>query len=389
MNILFYLQQFPAFGGIENVTATLARSFSEVGHSVIILSHAEKPAAEICASLPDLVRQLKMPDQQHVVSTLNKSFLKETIEKNRVEVVIFQDSYARLDGNLIGTLGSCRLIVCEHSSPHHVFCRANAKTLTFREVLGRIKYPFSHRLITIRQRKRRCFLYNLCDRYVLLSTRFYGEFRNITQLIDTAKLRAIPNPVDPFYENPCPPSVANKENVVLFAATLTPVKGVLRLLSVWKSLFQSFPEWRLLICGDGSQRLEAEEYIVKNSVKQVSLEGYQRTLRPYYERAKILAFTSTREGWGLVLNEAMQHRCIPVAFDSFSSVHDIIDDGANGFIVPAFDERAYQKRLVDLMTGVELCETMSLAAWHTSNKYKAEFVVKYWEKLFEEACCGK
>ncbi|HOG24449.1 MAG TPA: glycosyltransferase, partial [Candidatus Omnitrophota bacterium] len=146
MNILFYLQQFPAFGGIENVTATLARSFSEVGHSVIILSHAEKPAAEICASLPDLVRQLKMPDQQHVVSTLNKSFLKETIEKNRVEVVIFQDSYARLDGNLIGTLGSCRLIVCEHNSPHHVFCRANAKTLTFREVLGRIKYPFSHRL---------------------------------------------------------------------------------------------------------------------------------------------------------------------------------------------------------------------------------------------------
>jgi glycosyltransferase involved in cell wall biosynthesis len=36
----------------------------------------------------------------------------------------------------------------------------------------------------------------------------------------------------------------------------------------------------------------------------------------------------------MVLVEAMQYGCVPFAFDTFTALHDIIDDGVNGIIIP-------------------------------------------------------
>ena len=72
----------------------------------------------------------------------------------------------------------------------------------------------------------------------------------------------------------------------------------------------------------------------------MGLQIQQNTIK----RAPILCMTSNYEGFPMVLVEAMQYGCVPFAFDSFPSLYDIINDGINGVIVPAFDEDSYAKK---------------------------------------------
>jgi glycosyltransferase involved in cell wall biosynthesis len=56
--------------------------------------------------------------------------------------------------------------------------------------------------------------------------------------------------------------------------------------------------------------------------------------------------TSTAEGWGMVLTEAQQMGVPVVAMDSFGALHDIIEDGYNGRIVPNNDLVAFQNAMM-------------------------------------------
>lgn len=58
--------------------------------------------------------------------------------------------------------------------------------------------------------------------------------------------------------------------------------------------------------------------------------------------------TSTFEGFGLVLVEAMQHGCVPIAFDSYPAVRDIISHGENGILIPPFQEEDYSNAIMAL-----------------------------------------
>lgn len=68
--------------------------------------------------------------------------------------------------------------------------------------------------------------------------------------------------------------------------------------------------------------------------------------------------TSKYEGLAVTLMEALQYKCIPLAYDSFSSIYDIIIDGVNGFIIPAFKEDIYVNKLLSLIQDVNLRKSM-------------------------------
>ena len=46
----------------------------------------------------------------------------------------------------------------------------------------------------------------------------------------------------------------------------------------------------------------------------------------------------------MTLIEAMQQGCVPVAFKTFSSIIDIIDDGKNGYLVAPNDMHGFKDR---------------------------------------------
>lgn len=88
-------------------------------------------------------------------------------------------------------------------------------------------------------------------------------------------------------------------------------------------------------------------------------------VREYMEKSQIHIFTSDRnEGWGAVLNEAMNSACVPVANRAIGSAPYLIDHGRNGFVYENMDE---------------LCDRVKCLLEHTSKRkamaYKAHATV--------------
>ena len=120
-------------------------------------------------------------------------------------------------------------------------------------------------------------------------------------------------------------------------------------------------------------------------LRNVSFEGFQNP-KEYYERASILLLTSEFEGFPLVLPECMSFGVIPAVYGSYSAVHDIVEDGKNGLILP-YDKKGYNaalmaEKLSVLMQSSDERQRMAENAIVTSRKYALEAIYQSWEQLF-------
>ena len=150
-----------------------------------------------------------------------------------------------------------------------------------------------------------------------------------------------------------------------------------------------FPEWELVVVGGGGQEVVLKQFVQNNRLGNVRFEGYQKNTKAYFMSASVLAAPSRREGFPMVLLEAMSQGCVPVCFDSFSAVHDIVCDGRDGFVVPAFDERRFCDALRRLMTDSSLLSRCAGNAKESSRRFAPENVMPKWEALFDALLCGE
>lgn len=376
MTILYYLHQFPAFGGIEVVTATLANEFVLQGHSVIIISHISAQNDCRALNLDKRVQVLKMPNETFRTHA-NRAFLQKIISEKDIDAVIFQDSYAPIESNLLPCCRKVPIIICEHNSPWSPYERIPSWNNPVHEIIARIVFPIKQLVHNRFERIRRRYLYSHSTRYILLSTRFYGEFRSVTRLTDCRKLLAINNPIAPGIARP----LRRKNQTVVFAATLDGRKGCDMLLRIWKALGGNTIGWRLLILGDGPCRPELKAYAEINGLANVEFLGYQGDPGQYFESADIFVMTSRREGWGLSLVEAMANGCVPIVFDSYAAVRDIVTDGYDGFVIPAFDTKCYANCLKRLMGDEDLRSSISKRAMEGSKRFSVERIATIWLQM--------
>ena len=386
MNILFYMHQFPGIGGMESVAATLAGELSRRGHAVFILSHKSGLAKSMMSQLPGAAACYKMPDKTHLVSAQNRGYVKRLVGEMHINIIMFMDSYAEIQKNIFGCNIGAKIITSEHSCPFYCTTEEHPERFTFpcrlRQAIrhGRIHLPYYY------EGKRKRYLYDKSDRYVLLSDRFYGEFKAMANLLDSRKLRAIPNPISPYI---VPEAVnwSKKERLMIFVGTLSEAKGAMRAIVALDILKQRnlLPDgWRVEVLGDGPEHMTCEQYIAERGLDFVRLVGYVEDPRPFYEKAKLLLFPSAREGFGMTLVEAMSNGCVPVAFASYSSVFDIIHHEKNGVLVDAFDIEKYAMSVHSLLTEEKILAEMSREAVKISDKFAIEKIVDLWETLMDE-----
>ncbi|WP_418386088.1 glycosyltransferase, partial [Akkermansia sp.] len=179
------------------------------------------------------------------------------------------------------------------------------------------------------------------------------------------------------------PLPQEKEQRVLFVGRLdNSVKGVDRLLRIWARAGKSLPDWHLDIVGDGPDAAALKELAERLRLSNVSFEGF-RNPAPYYRRASIFCMTSTFEGFGLVLPEAMQHGCVPMAFNSYAAVRDLVIPGKTGILAPPFDEEEYARQLLRLMQDAPLRSAMAQAGPQHAALFSPANVVREWNSLLQ------
>ena len=173
-----------------------------------------------------------------------------------------------------------------------------------------------------------------------------------------------------------------KENLILCVSRLAQEKCIDKMVRMWSELASQLPEWRFVIVGDGPERGKLEAMVGNKNVPRVEFTGFADPT-DYYRRAKIFWMTSKYEGWGMTLIEAMQQGCVPVAFKTFSSVIDIIDDGQNGYLVAPEDMHRFKDRSFLLANDGALRSEFAETAKKKVEEFALSHIINKWNTLLK------
>lgn len=175
-----------------------------------------------------------------------------------------------------------------------------------------------------------------------------------------------------------------KENVIISVGKLDGQKNQKMLINAFASIAEDFPDWKLVIYGEGPQR-EALEFRIKNLElrKQILLPGRCETVIEEMNRAKVFAFSSDFEGMSNAILEAV---CVglPVVTTNVSGAKELVKEGEGGFVVPIRDEKALANALHKILSNKELRERMAQANKARAKDFKQDMIVNQWEELIKK-----
>lgn len=150
--------------------------------------------------------------------------------------------------------------------------------------------------------------------------------------------------------------------------------------------------FHLDMIGAGEMDSRLRDYVrEQNLSEQVKFHGFlhPEEVRGFMERAHIYLFTSNHlEGWGAVINEAMNSGCAVVAGSEAGAVPTLLRQAENGLIFCGEDEEDFFRKADWVTEHPERIPALGLAAYRTiAEEWNAECAA---ERLLglAEALCG-
>lgn len=188
--------------------------------------------------------------------------------------------------------------------------------------------------------------------------------------------------------------VASKDkNTLLWVARLIDWKHPELALEIAKRLKNDGYDFTLNIIGTGEMEEEISRSIEELSLGDcVKLLGSMKPheVRDYMEKSKVFLMTSDRkEGWGAVLNEAMNSGCAIVANSAAGSAPYLISDGENGFLYNENNIDDMYNKVKYLLDNPDLAYDLGEKAYYTiTEQWNAENAAKRFLKLSENLLLG-
>lgn len=196
--------------------------------------------------------------------------------------------------------------------------------------------------------------YELADRIAVPST--FAEQTFLDQGMAREKLLRIPYGVDPEEFVPVP----KEDDVfrVVYAGALGVRKGTRYLLDSFRAV--ELPDAELLLLG--RLQPEVEPWLARGGEK-VRHPGHidQDELHRWYSQGSVFVMPSLEEGMAMVQLQAMA--CgLPLICTPCTGGGDLIEDGREGFVVPAGDAEALRDRIAWCYENQETLREMGRAA---------------------------
>lgn len=151
--------------------------------------------------------------------------------------------------------------------------------------------------------------------------------------------------------------------VILYASKLQTRKRCIDLLHAYLQLSPApgvEPRAYLLIVGDGEERERLEAVTRNSGLSSVRFLGFQNQtqLPRLFDLCDVFVLPSIHEPWGLVINEVMNAGRAVVVSDQVGCQRDLVQDGLNGLVYPAFDVDALARCLRRLLENPVLRASM-------------------------------
>ncbi|MBQ4777231.1 lipopolysaccharide 1,6-galactosyltransferase [Pectobacterium versatile] len=164
------------------------------------------------------------------------------------------------------------------------------------------------------------------------------------QLVDRGvpadRVAVVFNPVTP--QTTAIPRPAETEKAVFIYVGRLKFEGQKRLKDMLDAFSGLTGDWECHFIGDGSDAQRCQEYAQQQGISEhLHWHGWQGTPWEYIQNniptVSALLLTSSFEGFGMVLAEAMSYGIYCVSSDCPSGPSDIIKNGVNGQLYPSMD----------------------------------------------------
>jgi N-acetylglucosaminyldiphosphoundecaprenol N-acetyl-beta-D-mannosaminyltransferase len=185
------------------------------------------------------------------------------------------------------------------------------------------------------------------------------------------------------------PKSLNKLDIynIISVGRISPEKGFLDLVDVYKLVKEKNKKIKLNIVGDGVQFKELKKYVKDNKL-DIILSGFKNSdeLKEEYSNASLYVMTSFEESFGLVLLEAMSYGIPCIAFDSAKGACEIINS-KNGYLINDRNKEDMAKKILDYF-DIKEHGKMSMEARNTAVKYSYENVSGMWNEFIKDLLDG-
>lgn len=240
--------------------------------------------------------------------------------------------------------------------------------------------------ISIAQKKKAYDIYNNAEQVVVVSQPFRKLLAEKTGF-NINRIDVIPNFIDTDYFDPNFTSTLNglENSKIIFTVCHHSYKKRLdRLLEAFKIVAEQFPEWKLIIGGNGD-----ETNILKAKTKELNLQdkvsfvGFltKEQVKDYMKKANIFVLPSDVETFGVVVIEAMAMG-LPVVATASGGPEDIVTK-ETGIIVERNSE-SLAKGIIEVIFNYGFYNKVKIRSYVVNN-FSGQTVASKYIKLYYKA----
>lgn len=198
----------------------------------------------------------------------------------------------------------------------------------------------------------------------------------------------IPNGIDlkKFPYNRCQDSnLKNFNPQILMIGTLTSNKGQMHGIAAFQLLKNAFPDAKLLIIGDGEDKLKILQKIEElNLVSRIKLLGMQSSIERFLTPNSILWQFSKTEAMPMTVLESMASGVPVIGFD-VRGINDVVINGETGILIPYGDTEEAAFKTKTLLNNYSLRQKFSInGRQRVLEKFTNDKMINSYETLMKK-----
>lgn len=179
-------------------------------------------------------------------------------------------------------------------------------------------------------------------------------------------------------------SIGVNDPVIGCVGRFTKQKNFAFAIDIFKKLKNNLPNAKLIIVGDGDNRLELEQQVIALGIQDsVMMTGVREDINKIYSVFDVFLMPSLYEGLPIAAVEAQAAGLVCIYSDKVPRETDITATGH--FISLSANKSEWVKALIDGIEAVRLlnnCGTLEKEGF--SARFNSEYLMRYYESLIEE-----
>ena len=178
------------------------------------------------------------------------------------------------------------------------------------------------------------------------------------------------------------------QKILIHISNFRKVKRVNDVIRVFSKIKKKIPI-RLMMIGDGPERIEAEQLCrTLNVSEDVRFMGKVKSVKEFLSISDLFILPSETESFGLVALEAMSSG-IPVISTNSGGLPEVNIDNETGFLVNVGDLDAMVEKCLYLLSDEKKLTLFKENAYNHSYKFDLPKILPLYERLYNNLCSKK